>query len=118
MRVTEPGAAALAAALTTAAALVPVATGDTRPLADDLAIALVVATYAVVALTVELARPGHPVGRLMLGGSCAWGIGEALLAVGIAGHDASAASTAYVLLAVIGSALRGLGWLVLILGLP
>lgn len=117
MRVTEPVVAALAAALTTAAALVPVATGDTRPLGDDLAIALVVATYAVVALAVELARPGHPVGRLMLGGAFAWGTGEAMIAVGAAGHDA-AASTAYVLLGVLGSALRGLGWLVLILGLP
>ena len=118
MRVMKPVVAALAAALATAGALVPVATADTRPLTDVLTIALAVTTYALLALAIELARPGHPVGRLMLGGALSWGLGEAMLAIGVAGHDGSPGSTAYILLGVLGSALRGLGWLVLILALP
>ena len=54
---------------------------------DDLVIVLAVAAYAAVGTAVELARPGHLVGRLMLVGALAWGIGEGLLAWGLTGLD-------------------------------
>ena len=83
MRVLRLLAAPLLAAVAIAGAVVPTVATGSRSLPDDLAIVAVVTTYALVALAVELARPGHPVGRLMLGGSLEWGIGEALLAVGV-----------------------------------
>ncbi len=118
MRATRLTAASLLAALAIAGSVVAAVAATGRPLADDLAIALVVTAYAVVGLAVELARPGHPVGRLMLGGSLAWGLGEGLLALAVTGLADDPASSAYALLGVVGSAARGLGWLLLILALP
>ncbi len=83
---------------------------------NELAIFLVVAAYAVVAALVSLARPGHLVGRLMLLGSCVWGVGEALLSLAtyyLAHGQVHLAGW----LAAIGS-LRGFGWLVMVLGVP
>lgn len=94
-----------------------VATGS-RARFDDAVIVLAVGAYAAVGLAVELARPGHAVGRAMLLGAAAWGAGEGLLAVGIAGLADDASSTTYALLGVLGTAARGLGWLVLVLALP
>ena len=115
MRVIRPCAATLVAVLAVAGAVTGVVATGSRDGFDDLAITLGVATYAAVALLIELARPGQRVGRLMLGGAAAWGVGEGLLSLGIAGLDGG---EAYVLLAVLGSALRGLGWLVLVLAVP
>jgi signal transduction histidine kinase len=117
MRVMRPGAATLVAVPAVAGAVTGVVATGTRDRFDDLAITLVIATYAVVALVIELARPGQRVGRLMLAGAAAWGIGEGLLSLGIAGLDGGNGS-AYALLAVLGSASRGLGWLVLVLAVP
>lgn len=110
--------APLLAVLAIAGAVVAAVVTGSRPIADDLAIGVVVTTYALVALVIELARPGHPVGRLMLAGATAWGIGEALLALGLAGFADASAPAAYVVLGVVGSATRGFGWLLLILALP
>jgi signal transduction histidine kinase len=85
---------------------------------DDVVIVLAVAAYAAVGTAVELARPGHPVGRLMLLGALAWGVGEGLLAWGVAGLDESPGSATAALIGVLGTAARGLGWLVLVLALP
>ena len=76
------------------------------------------AAYAAVGAAVELARPRHAVGRLMLLGAAAWGVGEGLIAVGIAGLADEPSSTADAVTGVVGTALRGLGWLVLVLALP
>lgn len=118
MRMIRPGAAALVAALAVAGAVTGVVATGSRDRFDDVAITLVIATYAVVALVIELARPGQRVGRLMLAGAAAWGLGEGLLAVGLAGLEDGGEGSAYALLAVLGSALRGLGWLLLVLAVP
>jgi hypothetical protein len=118
MRAIRVSTAPLLAALAIAGVVVAAAVTGSRPLADDLAIGVAVTTYAFVAVVIELARPGHPVGRLMLAGATAWGIGEGLLALGLAGVVAAPDRAAYVVLGVVGSAARGCGWLLLILALP
>ncbi|HET7349769.1 MAG TPA: sensor histidine kinase [Marmoricola sp.] len=85
---------------------------------DDLAIAAVVLVYAVVGIVLHLARPANRVGLVMLAGAAAWGAGEGLLAWGIEGVAGSPSSAAYALLAVLGTAARGAGWLLLVLLLP
>jgi two-component system, NarL family, sensor kinase len=88
-------------------------------LADRVAVALVIAAYAATALVILLARPGNRVARLMLLGTGAWALGEMLLGWGVQGWartDPVAAGAAHA--AVAGTALRGAGWLVLILGVP
>lgn len=118
MRAIRVPAALLVAALATGGAVVSVLATGSRSLPDDVAIVCAVAAYALVGLAVELARPSHRVGRLMLGGAVAWGVGEGLLAVGLAGIDGRPESSAYALLGVLGTASRGLGWLLLIVVLP
>ncbi len=118
MRVIRPGAATLVAALAVAGAVTGVVATGSRDRFDDVVITLVIATYAAVALTIELARPGQRVGRLMLAGAAAWGLGEGALSLGIAGLEGGGEGSAYALLAVLGSALRGLGWLLLVLAVP
>ncbi len=90
----------------------------TRSDLDDAAIVLVVLAYTLVALVIVLARPGHPVGRLMLAGASAWGAGEGLLAFGIRMLAETPTSSAGALLGVLGSSLRGVGWLVLVVAIP
>ena len=88
-------------------------------LADRVAVALVIAAYAATALVILLARPGNRVARLMLLGTIVWALGEVLLGWGVQGWartDPVAAGAAHA--AVAGTALRGAGWLVLILGVP
>jgi len=96
----------------------PLLAASTRDRFDEIAIVLVVVTYTVVALTLEFARPGHPVGQTMLVGATAWGLGEGLLAAGIAGLTDQPDSAAYAALGVVGSGARGLGWLLLVVVLP
>ena len=86
---------------------------------NEVAIALAVTTYTVVAVIIVLARPGHPVGRLMLLGATTWGVGEGVLALGVEGYVVRPGSVpAAEWLAVLGTATRGFGWLVLVLALP
>ena len=77
---------------------------------DDVTIALAIVVWAIVGLVIELARPGHPVGRLMLFGAAAWGLGEGLITAGLDTESTG--------MAVVGSAARGMGWLVLVLAVP
>ncbi|MGI8986690.1 MAG: sensor histidine kinase [Nocardioidaceae bacterium] len=110
------GAAAVLGALTA----VVVATGAVSGVpANEIAIALAITTYAVLAGVIELARPGHRVGRLMLTGATSWGVGEGALALGLQGylHDPGSVPGAE-WLAVTGTAVRGFGWLMLILAVP
>jgi len=74
----------LAGLLGVAGALTSVllARGEGTPV-NELAVLLVVTAYALVAITVSLARPGHPVGRLMVIGGCVWGVGEGLIALAV-----------------------------------
>lgn len=90
-----------------------------------LAILLVIVTYAVVASVILLARPGNTIGRLLMVGALAWGLGEGLLAVGVHGAvtepgpvalPGSVAVAAGV--GVVGTSVRAVGWLVLALLVP
>lgn len=83
---------------------------------NELAILLVLLAYALVTVIIGVARPGQPVGRLMLYGTCLWGVGEGLLALAVRAVEADRAALAG-WLGVLGS-LSGLGWLMLVLGLP
>ena len=107
-----------------AGALVSVllARGQDRPV-NEAVILLVVTAYVVVALIISFARPGHPVGRLMLLGGSIWGVGEGLLALAVhvvangqGGQPGQAIGAGW--LAVLGTTARGLGWLVLVVWLP
>ena len=118
MRGIREAAVLLVAGSAVAGVVTAVAVTGSRASFDDLVIVLAVAAYAVVGTAVELARPGHPVGRLMLLGALAWGVGEGLLALGVAGLDESPGSATVALVGVLGTAARGFGWLVLVLALP
>ena len=118
MRGSRESAALLVAGLAVAGVVVAVAVTDSRASFDDLVIVLAVAAYAMVGTAVELARPAHPVGRLMLLGALTWGVGEGLLALGISALDVSPGSATAAVIGVLGSAMRGFGWLVLVLALP
>lgn len=105
----------VAAALAVAGASVPPLTTAGRGLVDDLSIALVVTTCAVVGVVIDMARPGHPVERLMLSGALAWGVGEALIALAV---ESAPLGPGAAVTGVLGTAARGVGWLALVVGLP
>src|SRR6188508_2198338 len=116
LRVSAPVACATSAGVLGA---LPILWARPDELADRVAVALVIAAYAATALVILLARPGNRVARLMMLGTIAWALGEMLLGWGVQGWartDPVAAGAAQV--AVAGTALRGAGWLVLILGVP
>lgn len=86
---------------------------------DAVAILLVVMAYVLGAGVVLLARPGDRVAALMLAGGTSWGVGEGLIALGV--HDvvvAPGSVPAADWLAVLGTTLRGLGWMVLVVAVP
>ncbi len=88
MRVARAAGVVVAAQVAVAGALTPVLlAGGQRGRVNALSVLLVVTAYAFVAVVICLARPGHLVGRLMLGGACVWGAGEGLLA--LAARDAA-----------------------------
>lgn len=109
------------AALALAGATAAVALAGRAPggAGDEIAVLLVVTVYVVGATVVVLARPGNRIGSLMLLGGSTWGLGEGLLALGVHGYVVSPGSVpAAEWLAVVGTALRGIGWLVLIVAVP
>ena len=111
--------ALLAGGTAATGALVSVLLGDgSRSRFDDLAIATVILTCAVVGVVLQVARPENRVATVMLAGAVAWGVGEGLLAWGVDALARTPGSATYVLLAVIGTAARGVGWLLLVLVLP
>ena len=118
MRVLRVSAVLLVAGLSVAGAVSAVVMTGSRAAFDDLVIVLAVAGYAAVGTAVELARPGHPVGQVMLCGAAAWGTGEGLLAWGVTRLTENPEPTAAVLVGVLGTACRGFGWLLLVLALP
>ena len=112
---------ALVACATGAGVAVVLATVLAGPgeLAERIAIALVVMAYTVTATVILVGRPGNRVGGLMMVGAVAWAVGELLLAWGVQGWARSAPvvpGASYA--AVAGTAVRGVGWLVLVLGVP
>ena len=122
MRTLRASTAPLVAAAAVLGAMVAVlvaARAEDRAPANEIAIAVAVTVYAAVAVLICLALPGHRVGRLMLLGVAAWGIGEGALALGLHGHLHDPGSVpAAELLAVLGTVVRGIGWLVLVIAVP
>ena len=108
MRGFRAAVALLVAGSAVAGAVAAVALTGSRASFDDVVIVLAVAAYAAVGTAVELARPGHLVGRLMLVGALAWGVGEGLLAWGLTALDQTPGSATAALLGVLGTAARGL----------
>jgi signal transduction histidine kinase len=82
------------------------------------AVGLMYAAYVVVGLLILRAHPTHRVGRLMLAGGAVSGAGSGLLELGWARLDHHPDVVWAQLLATLGSAGRGIGWLALILLLP
>ena len=110
----------LGGAAASAGAVVSVALGlgeaDHR---DRLAILLVILTYAVVASVILIARPGNTIGRLLMAGALAWGVGEGLLAVGVHGALTEPGSVPHAAaIGVVGTSVRAAGWLTLALLVP
>jgi signal transduction histidine kinase len=110
----------LVASAAIAGATVPAVLGseDSVP-AGGIAVAVAIGAFAAVGLLIGLSRPKHPVGRLLLGGALVWAVGEAALALavhGLVGAPGSVAGAPW--LAMLGTLLRGAGWLVLVLGVP
>ncbi|HSO64047.1 MAG TPA: hypothetical protein VLQ78_03010, partial [Ornithinibacter sp.] len=110
----------LAGAAAPAGAVVSVVLGRGEPgHTDRLAILLVIVTYAVVATVILVARPGNTIGRLLMAGTMAWGMGEGLLAIGVEGAVTEPGSVpAAAAVGVLGTAVRAVGWLVLALLVP
>ena len=97
----------------------PVVWAAADEVGQQLAIGLVILLYAVTATAILVARPGNRVAGPMLAGAVAWAVGEPLLAWGVdawARSEPSVSGAAYAV--VTGSAVRGAGWLVLVLAVP
>jgi signal transduction histidine kinase len=112
----------LVASVTLAGATVPVvlAWGRGNGVPDGgIVVAVAIGAFVAVGLLIALARPRHPVGRLLIGGALVWASGEASLALAVQGlitEPGTVPGAAW--LAILGTLLRGAGWLVLVLGVP
>ncbi|WP_052226965.1 sensor histidine kinase [Microbacterium mangrovi] len=89
---------------------------------NEVAVAVAIAAYAAVGVLILWHRPRHPIGTIAAIVAPVWAVGEALVAWSAimlapsAGSDAAPVGAA--LASVIGSTLRGLPWLVVVLWLP
>lgn len=113
-----PAVVAVATAAATAG-LLPILWALPQEVPSAVGVGLVIVAYAANAAVILVARPGTRVGRTMLLGTAAWAAGELLLAWGVAGWARSDPVVAGAPeAAVLGTGLRGAGWLVLVLGVP
>lgn len=81
--------------------------------------ALVVVAFTAAGAVVASARPGNRIGWLLLAGGTLWALGNAGADAGYHGIVAAPGSVpGAAAWAVAGSAIRGLGWWVLVLGVP
>jgi signal transduction histidine kinase len=86
---------------------------------DEVAEAVAEGVFAFAGAVLALARPDNRVGWLLLGASCAWGVGDGLYQTAYHGLITAPGSVAGAgWLALVGFSLRGLGWLVIALGVP
>lgn len=86
---------------------------------DTAAILTAVTVYAVGGAVILVARPGHRLGPLLLAASMAWGLGEGALAYAVHSDlGVSGAAPGAVVVGVLGTTLRGIGWLLLVAGVP
>lgn len=118
-RTTAAVAAAVLAALSGAVVSLMVAAVDGGSLVSPSLSALVVFAFTAVGAVVASARPRNRIGWLLLAGGVLWALGNAgadLAYRGIVAAPGSIPGTP--VWAVGGSAVRGLGWWVLVLGVP
>ena len=111
----------LVAAVTASAAGVVLSVSldaDSR-LADAVYGAAVVLAFVVIGAVVAAARPANPVGWVMVAGAVMWAVGGTATDLAFRGivSDPGSVPGASVW-AVAGSAIRGAGWLLLLVGLP
>jgi len=123
MTATVAAATAIAAAVVgTVGALLSAALASksvTSPGADQIWIAVTILVSIASGLVVTLHRPAERVGWLLLVGGSLWGLGEALLLVGVHGQVVDPGSvTMPMSWGVLGTSVRALGWLVLVVALP
>jgi signal transduction histidine kinase len=85
---------------------------------NELAVAADIVAYAAVGLLIVWHRPGHRIGTTALAMVCLWGPGQALVAHAAVLLHEDPGNRAAALESVVGSTLRGLPWLVLVLWLP
>lgn len=79
----------------------------------------VVLAFVVVGAVVAAARPANRVGWLMLTGGCLWAVGEAAVDLATRGIVTDVGSVPGAsAFAVAGSAIRGVGWLIVVAGVP
>ncbi len=74
--------------------------------------------YAAVGLLITWHRPANPVGRISLVAAAAWGPGQALVDLGANALRDDPTNRSAALASMLGSALGGVAWLVLVLWLP
>ena len=112
-------AAAVAASVAGVALSVWATTGADHSVVESALSDTVVLAFAVVGAVVVAARPGTLVGWLMLAGGMCWSLGNAgvdLAYYGIVAHPGALSGAA--VYAVGGSAVRGVGWNVVTIGVP
>ncbi|MBV9831480.1 MAG: hypothetical protein JOZ82_07765, partial [Marmoricola sp.] len=85
---------------------------------NEIAVGAVVVAWAAVGLLIVWHRPDHPIGRVALVSAMAWGPGGALVDLGANGLRADPTDRLAALANVVGAALGGLAWLVLVLWVP
>ena len=114
-----------AVAATVTASLVGVAvslwaeTAAGQPTASLVLGGVVVVAFTAVGAVVAGARPGNRVGWLLLAGASLWAVGNAAVELAVHGIVTDPGSVAGASgWAVAGSALRGAGWSVLVIGVP
>jgi signal transduction histidine kinase len=85
---------------------------------NELAVGAVVAAYAAIGVLILWHRPAQPVGRIAVVMAAAWGVGEALVALGARGLREDVDDRFAAVQQVLGSSVVGAAWLVLVLWLP
>ncbi|SEK57033.1 Histidine kinase-, DNA gyrase B-, and HSP90-like ATPase [Blastococcus sp. DSM 46786] len=110
---------ATSAAVASAAGAAAVAHGSGLPQAGArVADAVVVTLFVVSGAVVLVHRPGHPIGLLLWAGGGLWGLSSLLLEVAAARLVAGADRPGWAVVAVVALAVRGAGWILVVVLLP
>ncbi|MDP5181633.1 histidine kinase [Blastococcus sp. BMG 814] len=110
---------ATSAAVASAAGAAAVAHGSGLPQAGArVADAVVVTLFVVSGAVVLVHRPGHPIGLLLWAGGALWGLSSLPLEVAAARLVAGADQPGWTVVAVVALAVRGAGWILVVVLLP
>ena len=111
------GVCALATTAAAGAAVVASARGLAQVEAR-VADAVVVALFVVTGAVVLAARPGHRIGLLLWGGGALWGLASLPVELAVAALMRDPDRPAVALAVVVAMAVRGAGWIAVVVGLP